>query len=127
MSPQAWARGPLRSHLGASFGALHGLRSEMLEAVSPGGDPGRLPVVLARLSDHLTAEVAWLQSLMPIPEGMRRSERARYLAAHGQAVGEVMRSLADATAVRPLDPERFDTFGVALLALLAREEGARRL
>lgn len=121
-----WTSGALKSHLGAAFGRLHGLRAEMLEAVAPGGDPARLPAVLEGIAEHVSAEVDWLEDLQPVPEGLRRSDRARYLADYAQQLVATAQALTIA-ATPPLDPTRLGAFGVSLLQLLAREQGAKEL
>jgi hypothetical protein len=98
----------------------------MLEAVGPGGDPAQLPVVLRRIADQISAEAAWLEGLDPVPAEMRRSDRARYLAAYGDGVVATAQALTLATET-PIAAERMERFGVTLLQLLALEEQGRRL
>lgn len=126
MTEKGWTTGALKSHLGASFQTLHRLRAAMLAAVAPGGDPARLPGVLSDIAAHLTAEGAWLDGLDPVPETLRRSDRARFLALWGHQVVATAQALTLATET-PVAAERMEAFGVSLLQLLAREQGAREL
>lgn len=116
-TPTAWTKGSIRTHLGASLQTFTRLREAMLATVGPGGDQRRLGSALVDLAEHIKAETDWLASLQPLPPDMRVRPRAVYLAAYGNSLVRAAKTLTDA-AKPPTTPDRFEAFGVALLAVM---------
>lgn len=130
MTPKEWSKGAIRSHLGGAFQDFHRLRNAMLAASEPGKPVADLLQSMVPIGERIADEVRWLEGMMPIPEGLARSSRARFLAEYGTVLVQTMKALRDGMESvgesQTLAAEKFEPFGVGLLTILALEGQVKR-
>lgn len=118
-----WARNAIKGHMGASLQSMRRLRGELMGATTV----ATFGPAIIGMGDLLDAEMGWLRSLDPVPDAKLRSREAAFLALYGRYVVAALSALAEASRKRPLEPEAFKPFGVALLTLMTHADAARSL
>jgi len=128
-TPKEWTRGAIRSHVRASNQRLYAMRGELVEKAGTVG--ANIGPDIERLGDWLASEMEWLQTMDPVPEKMRRTERASFMASYARSVARLVDDLQTAiTKTREgqaVDAEGWKPVGVSMLQVLAHGDSVLRM